>query len=1025
MSSIFRFIHLSDLHYRIGWAEELDEVLDGFLRDIDKKIQKLEDVFLIFSGDLVQSGQEEALYEGFKECFISKIVKKGIAEKNLIFVPGNHDVDQAIIRKKIVTHQGIRNQTLSELDVNTLVENDKEIFGEKFTNYFKFTSENSSYSLTDSKPFGDGFSIDEKVGIYLLNTAVFSWGGAKTDKGEDSTDNGNLHVETRRLSGWIRENDSKIKILVMHHPVSWFSEEFQTRMNSIIASNFDVVLHGHIHSQNISSYFSNNDGSLVLSSPPLFTRRDGNLGYSIIDIHDDKKITIEYRSWSGGKNFVPGVNFTDNETGLIELNSISKLASSYIDPARNLNDDAVGKVIDGHFNDALNCFQGDKAIWVAPDIGKFPESTSQDPEEELIPSPEFASKLSTTILRAPPQFGLSVLGAFFAKSYWHSHKEKVAVFVDSNQMPNYESGVESYINSRPEVVVSGDLSIGLIVVDNFVESDEGKIRQVNSIASKFPNAIIVVLSRCDANVFGENSKIEKLKFTYDVRYVWSLKRPQIRSLVRQFIGNDSNLDEDVAVDFLIAHFDNLNLHRTPHNTITLLTIINSQVDASPVNRTEMIEKFLHIRFSKIQSIPRYSTLPDLKDSLYVIGYFVEQLVKDDEYHFTKEYFLKHARQYCETQYLDIEVDVLFSCLIESNVFSYRNGEYFFHFSYWLYFFIANRMHQEPKFFDIVLKDANYSRYPEVIEYYSGIDRRASGLVEDLASDLASENEAYVTRCELDTSFDPLETLTWNPPKEEIDGALELIQSEVRDSNLPTELKDAIADRDFDRRLPYDQKIREYISESSLYLCMQKMKAAGRALRNSDHADVDARKKLFSEIMAAMKSEMHLLSCLAPVFARTPYLNIEGMGYYLSKEFDRFDDENELAIKVMSVIPYNMARRYLDDIYSPKMAPIFYEFLSTSNSEMEKAILLRFIIDKKPKGWEVATNKYVMNTDRKSFYLYMLGRQVISNYKYGFNNSGDLSKLKDLTGLIFSLHETQIKKPNLKTLAKFANKILGK
>ncbi|MFZ1814516.1 MAG: hypothetical protein WBO55_20075, partial [Rhizobiaceae bacterium] len=593
--------------------------------------------------------------------------------------------------------------------------------------------------------------------------------------------------------------------------------------------------------------------------------------------------------------------------------------------------------------------------------------------------------------------------------------------------------------ATPLIVRPGDFSPGhrglhrisairrnhnLLKSPNSFWNGHSMIRQANSIAACFPDAVIVLLSRCNPIAFGENTKIENLKFDVQVRYLWSLKRPQIRSIVRQFINAGSELDEDNSVEFLVAHFENLNIHRTPHNTLTLLTIIESQVDASPVNRTEMIEKLLHINFSKIQSVPRYSTLPDLKDSLYVIGYFVQQLSEIDSYEFTKEYFVKCAVKYCELQYLDIEVDVLFACLVETNIFSFRNGKYYFHFSYWLYFFIAQRMHQDEKFYKEIMTTASYARYPEVIEYYSGIDRRATNLIETLAYDLSSENREYKKRTKLDVEFDPLEKLSWVPSKEQIDYALEQIGSEVRESKLPIELKDAIADSRFDRQLPYIQNVRSYVTESSLYLCMQKMKAAARALRNSDHADVEIRKNLFKEIMAAIRSEMHVIACLAPIFARTKYLSIEGIGYKLAEEFKRYKDNDDLSIAIMAAIPSNMAYRYLDDIYSHKMAPIFYEYLDKAEVSFERALIALIIVDKKPKGWEMAISKYVASLDRDSFYLFILGNQIRGNYNYGFNNAQDMLRLRELTGEVFSLHGTKAKRPNAKLKKKYSDKILG-
>ena len=1025
MADIINFVHVSDLHYRTGWPEEIGEIEKAFFDDLKIQIKDIDNPYLIFSGDLVQSGGDSNLYDSLKKEFISKLNGLGFDKSKLIFVPGNHDVDQSAVSQGIALHNAFRSHKPSELEINSHLAENPEFSRKKFSNYLMFVEGITEYSLNSDQMNGKGFLLDNEVGIYLLNTAVFSSGGAKDLEGRELPDYGHLHVDTREMMNWLNHNDPKYKILVMHHPISCLSENMQSRVRNIITNKFDITLHGHTHDQNINSCHSKDGRSLVLSSPPLFTRRDGNLGYSLVKLTADRDVSVTYRSWSGKSKFVRGTQFTNDETATINI-SLSTLTPPPSNQHHDyISSDPISKILEGYMYKATSYFENGDKFWVDPDIGNAPESTKNDENLKIISCTEFASDLKTTILRAPPQFGLSTLGSYFAKSYWEQQKEKLPVLIDSDDCKNHKHAIISFVNALPEVKVADGLPIGLIVLDNFSETDPQKIRQANEIFKAFPEATLVILSRSEEINFGENSLTGELNFQFERKYVWSLHRAQIRTLVTQFLKINTGFDEDQIVDYIVSHFTNLNLHRTAHYTITLLTILQSQVDPGPINRTEMIEKFLHIKFSKIQSVPKYSTLPDLKDCLYVMGNFVEKLSETNEYEFEKIFFMRIATEYGKQKYIDIEFDVLFNCLVDAGVLTCRGKKYSFQFTYWLYFFMAHRMHQEESFFDHVTRGDKYSRYPEVIEYYSGIDRRASGLINDLADNLSNENQAYTNRSQFKPEFDPLLKLRWNPQDDKISEALRLVKDEVKDSKLPKEIKDAAADRNFDRSLPYDQTIKKFIKDSSLALCIQKMRASARALRNSDYAEIDGRKRLFSEVMATMRSEMQLLAIVAPLFSKMGHFRFEGIGYFLDKSFDDIDNENDRITVILESIPFNLADRYLDDVYSPKMTPILHDYIKNTKSEQEKSLLIWFIIHKKPRNWEKIIKEYIYSLNRSSFYLYILSNHVLDDYRFGFNTPDNIQELRTLTGIIYGYHHTKARRVNLKTIKEFANKMLGK
>lgn len=126
----------------------------------------------------------------------------------------------------------------------------------------------------------------------------------------------------------------------------------------------------------------------------------------------------------------------------------------------------------------------------------------------------------------------------------------------------------------------------------------------------------------------------------------------------------------------------------------------------------------------------------MKDSLYALGAFTEVLIRRKNIIFTKREFFDEIQRYCDKRLLTLEIDMLFLFLVEENIFICSGERYAFRFMYWIYFFAAQRMYHKQEFADYILSDRRYAQFPEVIEFYSGIDRRRQDLLERLLSDLA-------------------------------------------------------------------------------------------------------------------------------------------------------------------------------------------------------------------------------------------------------------------------------------------------
>ncbi|MFL0197175.1 metallophosphoesterase family protein [Clostridium sp. WILCCON 0269] len=250
-------LDLSDLHYIL----DLDEKNEAYLLLTDlKKVYfdnpenslSLNDIdYIVISGDFVERGDSEVSFE--KAFHFINILSEqlNVPYKNIIIVPGNHDLSWTItmnsyhlaigtprIEDKVVTNVGT--------DLFYLKRNSGEWY-KKFTNYSKYL-----YQRLYKVPFPDNprqqlqvvlgdFIDNKKLAFFMLNTSA-------------QIDHFNRKITYFDTEGLIKASrqlpqNNIIKIAVGHHPVNIISGYGNNIpfANILQNENFKIYLHGHVH----------------------------------------------------------------------------------------------------------------------------------------------------------------------------------------------------------------------------------------------------------------------------------------------------------------------------------------------------------------------------------------------------------------------------------------------------------------------------------------------------------------------------------------------------------------------------------------------------------------------------------------------------------------------------------------------------------------------------------------------------------------------------------------------------------
>jgi metallophosphoesterase superfamily enzyme len=108
--TLVTFLHVSDLHYEPNKEFDRAIVIKALLNDVREWRSKGKNFdAVIFSGDLVQTGDNNSGFEKVTTAFIDPLLEAAALERDkLVLCPGNHDIDRSAV-EVIVEHGMLAN----------------------------------------------------------------------------------------------------------------------------------------------------------------------------------------------------------------------------------------------------------------------------------------------------------------------------------------------------------------------------------------------------------------------------------------------------------------------------------------------------------------------------------------------------------------------------------------------------------------------------------------------------------------------------------------------------------------------------------------------------------------------------------------------------------------------------------------------------------------------------------------------------------------------------------------------------
>lgn len=673
---------------------------------------------------------------------------------------------------------------------------------------------------------------------------------------------------------------------------------------------------------------------------------------------------------------------------------------------------------------SLKCFNEDAPVWLEPIISTT-SNLSKNPSKNIENRIEISSILNNTkdtIIKAPSEFGLTSLGHFLKLEAWKVGK--TFIYIDSKLTKKHKI-VKDIQRTIVDDYKKGVDSVDCIIIDSICFEEVGTLKMVKNVSDSFKDIPIIILNTIGNDLFltteeeDENVKIDRQFINY---YLLALPQSEIRKIVNQYMVKKVFIeDNDTVLNKVTNDLEVLNIHRTAKNCLAILKASSKiGVEHTSINRTKLLDTILSIIFEEYD-IPTYkSKKPDIKDCTFVLGYFCELLLKRSDYEFSEEYFKTELRLFCEKNYIELDLTYLFQVLIDNAIFAKRIDLYFFKNVYWIFYFLAHRMNLNTDFKENIYKEKIYVDFPEIIEFYTGIDRNKEDAIKVLLSDIRETLETVHKKVKIPGNLNPYNSISWEPDIETLEKEEEKISKNVISSGLPDALKDKYNDKHYDQIRPYNQVINTVMKDYSFKVLMRQITASSRVLRNSDFVDSELKKEFFDEILNGWNEVTKLLIILTPILAEKGIAAFEGARFELADEDFNIADIEEKRLSVLLSVPTNVVNFFKNDLFSNKMGPLVSSKAICENNSLLKHELMILLAKERPKKWNTIIDNYIVELDKNSFFLSDIATILKVQFNYNVTEVNERRILGNLMHKCRAKHYYNSNNPDLKLINKARN-----
>ena len=725
-------LHISDFHFDGGNTRVVDDVIEKLVSVIKENNKKVD--FILFTGDLVFSATVKSHFNQAKEKLFDYLCYQlDVSSENVIFCPGNHDIDRASKHKAVMPF--FKESVVNLKQLNDFYQNKDEVYLDSLRTLANYREFIGSYHTSDKDSLNDLYSVHfrdyrgETLAFVCLYTPWLSaiW----DDKGD--LDDGNLCYPVSALDEAIRLIDGKAKrkVLLMHHPVGVLRKDLTFEIEDKIYDNFEMLFTGHIHKMmNIARH--NGENGIYEHSAKATLTKGASIGSSLIenlDYEPNKYLIneITYVKDSNECHFgsVVEVTIPVGEDKAEQIRLRTKIHDR-IDTEKQIANQLLLQNDSGDENAFLNKFN-------APHIKTQREDTSNSSLVPNITMSELYSASTNYIIYGRDKCGKTSLLKRIQLEYLihYTEYQRVPLYLDAKQeSPKIDDKYDLELQLRNYLGINTRLNTSIVnsdklvlLIDNFRPND-AFCNYITYFIKDHPNCVLFLAS--DDNL-SNTIQIDSLDFVKNgsfVRvYFHNLRRQEIIKYTDEFLSDKEN--KALIQEKIMRLCKQMEL---PFNywTISLFLLIHHKsTDAYSKNLFAILDYCVDEIFDKKKFLVKDAqiTFPQIKLMSAALAAYLFENHEADVYSASKEEIVDFLESESKKNVrISARPEDVFDFLVGCGMLKTQlDGRYCFRLNGFFEYFLAFHMTKDVDFKERILSDdVKYLGFRNQLEIYSGL-----------------------------------------------------------------------------------------------------------------------------------------------------------------------------------------------------------------------------------------------------------------------------------------------------------------
>ncbi len=606
-------LHLSDSHWSKKREHSKNSLVTQLLADL-QTLQKrgiLPDI-VVFSGDLVQAGQDAGAFAAAYEKILNPILKfLNLTGDRLFVCPGNHDISREVAREQSLLNDGLSARITTPDALEDFVE--RAIAGaalersalDRLSNFYQWHD-----SLFDGFAKAGNFCrlkvievSGKKIGVSLFNSAWRSSGEP------DDVDNGQLilgsiFVETARS----RIEHCDYKIAVFHHPTDIHAEFDRVLTEPRLSKDYDLICTGHTHRPRPVKVEDFHGASIKSQAGSIYAGTDWFNGYQVIEVD-----FVEDRTRVYCREFFPVTGKFDKASNLVDADPIEfkfsakiRAEDDQVEQFLSANRHAVRSHLLDHLNFSNSEDLSDEALlagFACPKLFKKGEG-SVDESGNLVDTfskfslDEILMNEEGVLLYGPRQTGKTALKLYCAYrfAFGLGCKPKIPVIIDVTDFAFNRYALEKCVTRNYDVPNDFDFTSAIrdgffvFLFEDVGELSEAGLKKLNHFVENYrPNRSFAFGCPSETSMAKERH-FRKVLTGFTAVGLGELTRASIRKMTQSWFEESS--EAKAKFDLVLSQINRDGLPRTAYIVGLLLWAAKQGQQGDRINEAILLQNVL-------------------------------------------------------------------------------------------------------------------------------------------------------------------------------------------------------------------------------------------------------------------------------------------------------------------------------------------------------------------------------------------------------------------------------------------------